>query len=76
MGRTEKLIEKGLLTERRERMNELSIKIDRLIKDIHYYLLNFDGVDSIKVEHAEQAMAELVEAVRAYRAIKSELGER
>ncbi len=75
MDKTSRLIAKGLREEKRERLNQLEIKIDRLSKDIHYYLYNLDGVEAIRVEHAQQAMEELVAAVREYKALTVELKE-
>lgn len=75
MDKTSRLIAKGLREEKRERLGQLEIKIDRLSKDIHYYLYNLDGVEAIRVEHAQQAMEELVAAVREYKALSAELRE-
>ncbi|RJX29184.1 MAG: hypothetical protein C4525_14905 [Desulfarculus sp.] len=73
MDKTSRLIAKGLREEKRERLSQLEIKIDRLSKDIHYYLYNLDGVEAIRIEHAQQAMEELVAAVREYKALSVEL---
>ncbi len=75
MDKTSRLIAKGLIEEKRERLKQLDIKIDRLIKDINYYLYNLDGIEAMRVDHAEQAMEELVAAVREYRALNCELKE-
>ncbi len=75
MDKTSRLIHKGLLEEKRERLGALEIKIDRLIKDINYYLYNLDGIEAMRVDHAEQAMEELVAAVREYRALAGEIKE-
>lgn len=75
MDKTSRLIAKGLREEKRERLNQLEIKIDRFSKDIHYYLYNLDGVEAMRVEHAQQAMEELVAAVREFRSLKAELKE-
>ena len=75
MDKTSRLIAKGLREEKRERLNQLEIKIDRFSKDIHYYLYNLDGVEAIRVEHAQQAMEELVAAVREFRSLSAELKE-
>jgi len=73
--RTSRLIARGLRAEKRERLKQLEIKIDRLGKDINYYLYNFDGVEAMRIDHAEQAMEELVAAVREYKALSRELKE-
>ncbi len=73
MDKTSRLIAKGLIEEKRERARQLEIKIDRLIKDLNYYLYNLDGIEAMRVEHAEQAMEELVAAVREYRGLAGEL---
>lgn len=75
MERTSRLIARGLRAEKRERLKQLEIKIDRLGKDINYYLYNFDGVEAMRIDHAEQAMEELVSAVREYKALCRELAE-
>ncbi len=75
MDKTSRLIAKGLLEEKRERAKQLEIKIDRLTKDISYYLYNLDGIPAMRVDHAEQAMEELVSAVREYKALVAELKE-
>ncbi|BEQ16778.1 hypothetical protein [Desulfoferula mesophila] len=75
MERTSRLIARGLKAEKRERLNQLEIKIDRLGKDINYYLYNFDGVEAMRIDHAEQAMEELVAAVREYKALDREIQE-
>jgi len=73
--RTSRLIARGLRAEKRERLKQLEIKIDRLGKDINYYLYNFDGVEAMRIDHAEQAMEELVAAVREFKALNRELQE-
>ncbi|KMY68269.1 hypothetical protein AAU61_00720 [Desulfocarbo indianensis] len=73
MDKTSRLIAKGLIEEKRQRLKQLEIKIDRLIKDINYYLYILDGIEGLRVDHAEQAMEELVAAVREYKALSREL---
>ncbi|MFH1057811.1 MAG: hypothetical protein V1797_03900 [Pseudomonadota bacterium] len=75
MDKTSRLIAKGLKEEKRERLASLEIKIDRLIKDLNYYLYNLDGIEAIRVDHAQQAMEELVTAVREYKALAVEVRE-
>ena len=75
MDKTSRLIAKGLVEEKRERLGQLEIKIDRLIKDINYYLYNLGGIEAMRVDHAEQAMEELVTAVREYRSLCAEIKE-
>jgi len=75
MDKTSRLIAKGLIEEKKERLKQLDIKIDRLIKDLNYYLYNLDGIEAMRVDHAEQAMEELVAAVREYKALTCELKE-
>lgn len=75
MDKTSRLIHKGLIEEKKERLKALEIKIDRLIKDINYYIYNLDGIEAMRVDHAQQAMEELVAAHREYRALAAELGE-
>lgn len=73
MDKTSRLIAKGLIEEKRERLSALAIKVDRLIKDLNYYLYNLDGIEATRVEHAQQAMEELVAAVREYKSLAHEL---
>ncbi|MFZ5584533.1 MAG: hypothetical protein ACOZHQ_01255 [Thermodesulfobacteriota bacterium] len=75
MDKTSRLIAKGLKEEKRERLAALEIKVDRLVKDLNYYLYNLDGIEAIRVDHAQQAMEELVTAVREYKALAAELRE-
>lgn len=75
MDKTSRLIAKGLKEEKRERLTALEIKVDRLTKDLSYYLYNLDGIEAMRVEHAQQAMEELVAAVREYKALSAELKE-
>ena len=75
MDTTTRLIAKGLIEEKKERRAALEIKIDRLIKDINFYIYNLDGIEEIRVDHAQQAMEELVAAVREYRALNTEIKE-
>lgn len=75
MDKTSRLIAKGLKEEKRERLAALEIKVDRLVKDLNYYLYNLDGIEAIRVDHAQQAMEELVTAVREYKALAVELRE-
>ncbi len=75
MDKTSRLIAKGLIEEKRERLGQIEIKIDRLTKDINYYLYNLDGIESMRVDHAQQAMEELVAAVREFKALTAELKE-
>lgn len=73
MDKTSRLIAKGLMEEKRERLQALEIKVDRLIKDLNYYLYNLDGIEAMRVDHAQQAMEELVSAVREYKSLSREL---
>ncbi len=75
MDKTSRLIAKGLKEEKRERLTALEIKVDRLIKDLSYYLYNLDGIEAMRVEHAQQAMEELVAAVREFKSLTQELKE-
>jgi hypothetical protein len=74
---TSRLIQKGLLEEKRERLAALKIKIDRLTKDINLYTfrMDFDDINSVKDNHLLQAAHELQETLRAARALERELKE-
>ncbi|OPX18721.1 MAG: hypothetical protein BZ151_13090 [Desulfobacca sp. 4484_104] len=75
MDQTERLIRKGLREEKRERLEALKIKVDRLVKDINMYTFRYDTEDvaSIKDEHLLQAAHELQETLREARALEKEL---
>jgi cell division protein ZapA (FtsZ GTPase activity inhibitor) len=74
---TSRLILKGLLAEKREKLRELMIRIDRLVKDINHYTFRFDEEDirSIKDDHLLQAAHELQEALRQARSLEKEVRE-
>ncbi len=69
MDQTQKLIKRGLLEEKRDRLEQLRIKGERLIKDINYNLfpIEDEGLTGIKIEHAAQAMEELRQVVHEAR---------
>lgn len=75
MDQTQRLIMKGLLEEKRERLHALKIKIDRLIKDINIYTYRYNSTDiqEIQDEHLIQAAHELQETLREARALEREL---
>jgi hypothetical protein len=74
---TSRLIQKGLLQEKQERLAELKIKIDRLTKDINLYTfrVDFDDIESVKDNHLLQAAHELQDCLRQARALTRELRE-
>lgn len=74
---TQKLIEKGLLREKQERLEALKIKVDRLVKDINLHTFRYDDEDiqSIKEKAVVQAAHELEETLRQARALEKELKE-
>ncbi len=69
------LMRKGALTIKKEKLEELTVKIDRLVKDITTSLFMFDGVESINIKMAEQAFKELKEAIEEYQKTKKEIKE-
>lgn len=71
----DRLIKKGLLEEKREKLNALNIRADRLVKDINFYLFSIvtDGIDGIQIDHAHQAMEDLVKTVDEFKALKREI---
>ncbi|MBI4714433.1 MAG: hypothetical protein HY760_00540 [Nitrospirae bacterium] len=75
MDREQRIFQRGLISEKREKLSELEIKIDRCIKDIYHYLLIVDGIEELKIRQASQAMAELERSVREYKALAAELKE-
>lgn len=75
MDRMQRIFQQGIIVEKQNKLDELSVKIDRQIKDIYYYLYIVDGIEGIKIQHASQAMGELENAIREYKGIKAELKE-
>ncbi len=71
----DRLIKKGLLEEKREKLRELDIRADRLIKDINFYLFPIvtDGIEGLQIDHARQAMDDLVKTVDEHASLKREI---
>ena len=69
----EKLARLGAITDKKEKLKKLEIDIDGLIKEINYALFMDDGVRSINLELAKIRFESLIEAVKDYKKIKSEL---
>lgn len=69
------LLKKGLLLDSKEQLDALEIKIDGLTKTINYALFEYDGVESIDIQLAEENLKELVKAVKKYRQLKKKIKE-
>lgn len=71
----DRLIKKGLLEEKREKLAELNIRADRFVKDVNYNLFPIltEDIDGIKIDHARQAMDDLVKTVDEYKAVQREI---
>jgi len=69
----DKLLKRGLLTEKKEQLEILKIKADGLIKNIRYELFEINGIESIDVVSAEVYMRELVQIVRQIKELKEEI---
>jgi len=71
----ERLVKKGLLEEKREKLQELDIRADRLVKDINYYLFPVvtEGIEGLQIDHARQAMDDLVKTVDEHASLKREI---
>ena len=68
-----RLLKLGLLKEKQEKIRELEIRADRLIKDINYYLFTSEGIKGIQIDHARQAMDELVRTVDKWQILQKEI---
>ncbi len=73
--KVEKLIRKGAIQEKKEKLEKLEIDIDGLIKEINYALFMDDGVRSINLELAKIRFDSLIAAVEEYQTVKKELEE-
>ena len=69
----DRLMKLGLLKEKQEKLKELEIRADRLIKDINYYLFTTEGIRGLEIDHARQAMEELVRTVDEFRIVQKEI---
>jgi hypothetical protein len=72
----ERLILKGLATEKEEKLIELNIKGDRLVKDLNVYTFSMvaEGtIEGIQIDHARQAMKELVQTYDEYMRTKEDI---
>lgn len=67
------IMKKGLVQQKKERMDELEIKIDNYIKDINYALFMTDGVESIDMSSAEVQMKDLKKCVAEFIKLKKEV---
>jgi hypothetical protein len=69
------LLKKGALAEKRERFQELLIRIDRLIQTIQLntFRIHDEDLDSIKEDHVLAAAAELAAVLKLGRILKAEL---
>ncbi len=71
----DRLIKKGLLEEKREKLKELNIRADRLVKDVNFYLFPTvtEGIDGLEIDHARQAMDDLVKTVDEFKSLQREI---
>jgi hypothetical protein len=71
----ERLILKGLIAEKEEKLSELNIKADRLVKDLNVYTfpLVTEGIEGLQIDHARQAMKELVQTHDEYLRTKADI---
>ena len=69
------LLKKGALAEKRERFQNLLIRIDRLIQTIQLntFRIHDEDLDSIKEDHAVAAAAELASVLKLARKLKAEM---
>jgi len=70
-----KYVRLGALTEKKNRMQQLEIKIDGLVKEINYNLFMDDGVHSIQIDLAKIKMKELEEAIAEFCRLEKEVQE-
>ena len=80
----DRLLKKGLLTEKVEKRKALDIRGERLVQDINFKLfpIHDEGLKGIRVDHVEQAVEELAEVCtkaaeldKQIKHLKEELGE-
>lgn len=69
----DRIFKQGLLTEKREKINELEIKADRCRKDINIYLFSHEGIKGMEFEKARQAFEDLVSTVDQYKIVMEEI---
>ena len=75
MARKDDLLRLGAITQKRERMKQLDVKIDGIVKEINYHLFPSDGPDSVNYSRARQLMEELGAALEEWKRLKAELKE-
>jgi len=66
----QKYVREGVLAEKRKKLEGEETRIDRLVKDVTYALYMVDGVKSIKMKAAKQAMDELDAAFNRWQQLK------
>ncbi len=70
-----RLLRLGALTEKKERLEVLEIKIDGLVKEINYNLFMDGGVASINLDLAKIKFKELEESIGEYQCLQKEVEE-
>lgn len=70
-----RLMRLGLLEEKKKKRQQEDVRIDRLVKDITYHLYMVEGVKSIKMDAASQAMEELKAAYARWEGLNKEIAE-
>lgn len=68
-----KYMRAGLLQEKKKLLAQEEVRIDRLVKDINYNLYPLQGIESIEIAAAEQAMKELIAAHARWKHLKEEI---
>ncbi len=63
----------GVLVKKRKKVEEEETRIDRLVKDVNFALYMLEGVKSIDMKAADQAMGELKAAHSRWRELKNEI---
>lgn len=74
-GRFQDIVKKGVLQDKREKMEVLEVQIDNLIKDISYAIFMDDGVESIDMKTAKVQIDDLEKKVAEYLKLKEEVEE-
>ncbi|HHT9137369.1 MAG TPA: hypothetical protein ACFYEK_09030 [Candidatus Wunengus sp. YC60] len=67
------IYKKGLLVEKKNEVDELEIKAERLRKDLNYYLFSEEGIKGMEFDHARQAFEELTQTVDKYKILQAEI---
>lgn len=63
----------GLLSEKKEEITRIKIKLDGLIKDMRYHLNPFDAIDNLDLETAREYLKDAIKLKRRYLELTREI---